>query len=1020
MQNEQVFSKIIEALRLIYDPLVPNDARQAAQKYCDDIKFDPLSPLYGHALAHKDNCHPDVARHFGLGLIEDAIRFRWNDGTYGPSEKKKIRLAVVDLVFRVVCLLRLSQLNRFLRLRLIDIRGTNDIMEEKGFIKAKLATIFVEVAKREWPGRWEDMDHILQELYTSGQTTQELSLMIYRSLAEDIFIYEDAIAELRKKDLQTAMICSVSSAWVLEEQYPEGAKIEGPNELILMRGDAGNVGWLIRWTTSAERYATDWQQQQDVLAERLAVATLHTLAAQCEWILPKAILDAKLILISCQLLLSNSSEIRMAALECVLVLFSRNFPQIEDRSTVIWPVLDEGGLDIIFMAYSRAQSKAGQGIEDESEYNFTKRLVQAVVNLGVIQICFKKNISLIPKQFKKYLEFICVIGQHPSMLVSAMTLEFWITALKHEYVKTNAAIAEMLPVVLELCVQKLAQDTLPTQEYTTIDFDSLGEIRIFAANARARVSEITKLLVQIKPVECFAWMDSRVRNEFEAIPSQMDLLDASKTPIINSFMVTLDAAFTFLESVIIGITIAIKGMDLSISQLQNQQLVAHMDNLLNLVFNFLTSRSDTNIKADIHAHVEIRSKASTTLVKLGCTMPDVLLTIYTDISSSINNMMASNSVPLKDKTHMLEFLLAICHYSKATPKEKIAIFNSIVEPVVTEWNLPQTAAILRSTVTFIDAVGITALSNYVKSQRVALDVNSAIDVELFPEIDQCRLSRQTILWAATTLFTFLKRLSDRSVESDKPEALTGTTETLWQPYLPKILPHVLALIRCIHGLWAGQAVTILPEELRSILEMSDAEKAQILGIQYSSLSDRTAQRSFTDQLSDNWLSDSAWRSFLLDFWCDRIHIRSAIRPLVVNCPPEFIHQSLAQLLPLVLGYIDEKLVQQWKSLLEKGVHLSTPEDVIAMENELSSPEDNISEEILEEKVLRDLTRTYADLLSRIFVSPEVKGEETSSPKAKKTRSQALHEFMLNTMVRENYYYIYNHCSLLRRLLILRL
>lgn len=85
--------------------------------------------------------------------------------------------------------------------------------------------------------------------------------MIYRSLAEDIFIYEDAIAELRKKDLQTAMICSVASARVLEEQYPEGVKIEGPNELIFMRGDAGNVGWLIRWTTSAERYATDWQQQ---------------------------------------------------------------------------------------------------------------------------------------------------------------------------------------------------------------------------------------------------------------------------------------------------------------------------------------------------------------------------------------------------------------------------------------------------------------------------------------------------------------------------------------------------------------------------------------------------------------------------------------------------------------------------------------------------------------------------------------------------------------------------------------
>lgn len=44
-----------------------------------------------------------------------------------------------------------------------------------------------------------------------------------------------------------------------------------------------------------------------------------------------------------------------------------------------------------------------------------------------------------------------------------------------------------------------------------------------------------------------------------------------------------------------------------------------------------------------------------------------------------------------------------------------------------------------------------------------------------------------------------------------------------------------------------------------------------------------------------------------------------------------------------------------------------------MENELSSLEGNVSEEILEEKILRDLTRTYADLLSRIFASPEVKG-----------------------------------------------
>ncbi|RUP51649.1 armadillo-type protein [Jimgerdemannia flammicorona] len=863
MQNDQVFNQIIDALRVIYDPFVSHETRRAAEKFCEDIKADRMSPLYGYKLAHKDSGYPGQVRHFGLGLIEEAVRFRWNDGTYGPPEREKIRNDIIDLVSK----------------------GINDGMVEERYIKTKIAHIFVEVAKREWPGLWEDMDHLLQELYASGPTTQELVLIIHRVLTEDIFIRDDVVAEQRKKDLQTAMICSVASARVLKEQYPAGPKNEGYNGLLLVRGDPENVGWLARWTAAAEDYGAGWEQRHDAFTEKMAVLTLQTLAAQCEWILSKyalscvgidpisgtslfllaaasfirfrAILEVKLVSVVCHLLLSNSPQIRTAASECACVLFSRNFPHLEDRSTVIWPVLDEGGLDIIFAAYSNVQLTPGQDVVDDTE--FVKWLVQvrSCRNDSVPCCSFTDDMGI-------YLELMYIIGQNPSMSISAMTLDFWAAALKHEYVKSNAAIVESLPVSLEFCAQKLVHFQYNEAD-TSIDMD-FDEIRTFAANSRIRVVDIIKMLVQMKPVESFIWMESRVKKELETLPSQLTSLDAVAS-IATPVEVVVDATFTLLESVIIGISITLKESDKS----SLQELVVNMNRLLNYVldipsqnmfiikhqlsviaaygdmlsvypnsllrvldqaFTFVTRHSNANDMVEIHANIEIRSKASATLIKLGCSMPDVLLSIYDGIASSINNLITNGKVALKEKARLLEFLLTICHCSKAPLEWKIAIFNTIVVPVVAEWNSVKTAGILTSTATFMDEVGITALNSYViqvKTQHAALDVNLMVDPQLFPAVDKCRRNRQNLLWAASTLLIFMKRLSARSIESGQPES-SSAASNLWSSLLSQMLPNVLALIRCINGLWTEQAIAVLEEELRPIVGISDAEKSQILGI----------------------------------------------------------------------------------------------------------------------------------------------------------------------------------------------
>jgi hypothetical protein len=63
-----------------------------------------------------------------------------------------------------------------------------------------------------------------------------------------------------------------------------------------------------------------------------------------------------------------------AAVECLLILFNRNFTSYDDRAALIWPVLDHGGLDVIFAAFQKAKSDLNAA--DEEGYQFVQKLAQ--------------------------------------------------------------------------------------------------------------------------------------------------------------------------------------------------------------------------------------------------------------------------------------------------------------------------------------------------------------------------------------------------------------------------------------------------------------------------------------------------------------------------------------------------------------------------------------------------------------------------------------------------------------------
>jgi hypothetical protein len=52
-------------------------------------------------LAHIENNQSLILRHFGLHLLENAIKFKWNDRIYNNDDKQQIKQAIIELVERV-------------------------------------------------------------------------------------------------------------------------------------------------------------------------------------------------------------------------------------------------------------------------------------------------------------------------------------------------------------------------------------------------------------------------------------------------------------------------------------------------------------------------------------------------------------------------------------------------------------------------------------------------------------------------------------------------------------------------------------------------------------------------------------------------------------------------------------------------------------------------------------------------------------------------------------------------------
>ncbi|KAK3848544.1 MAG: armadillo-type protein [Linnemannia gamsii] len=1008
--DESVLRNLLSALETINNAGTTNDARQQAQEYCESLKRDPAGPLYGYYLAHKDNQQPDIVRHFGLSLIENTARYKWSAASLTPELKTQIRLNVMSLASE----------------------GILPMMTEKSFIKEKAASLFVEVAKREWPGTWDDMDVFLRQMFFKDETAREMSLVILRSLCEDVCIYDDAVAGLRKKDLRAGLLVIMSSEAVLHEHYPDGVKGH-KNEVTLMVGEQGNDGWLSRLAMLLQELLPRCQLETKTLAdEKTAVAALRTLSATLDWVISSSVSTTSVIPLICQAILSPSEKIRLAGAECYDVLSSRNLSEPE-REKMIWPLLDDGGIDLISKAYLTYSNQPLQG----DSYLFFQKMVQATVNLGEQQLCAKRN-ARVPKELLKFLQLLFAMTSHPSVILSSFVSFFWTTLLRHDTFSKDPTVHAFIPPLLELYSGVLAKDFEHRRESDPIyahfvaqDFESPSDFRAKVGNIFQKAVDVIHLGVPIVPLPAFLWVANKVSEalkiefpistnvkntiQFQALDGALTLMEvsiSSLTDIINDKTNPQSGEILEAMNTLLGLLIeyngkcpaALERIAASLSsytdmfKLKSTHLFRCLDKLFKLVEYPMASKGDLDIR-------ELRHRSGITLVKIGKAIPNTLYPIYGEIDTAIQRLIQQGAISGGEKKTLLSFQLVI-GFNAGMALERGAIFEKVVGPVALGFQSVVIQEALSDPTKFMVFIGAMELSEASNRNLQGQEVE---------QLGTTIARRRSLLsWSVDALLTFMRETMD---------SRENTMKELWAAYLGPMLPNLLSTIRCLNALCDEQAWAGLSPEMGRVLVLSSEEKEIMVTGKTLSVTSGAPALTVTKLISDlkTWLSvlrDHCYKFLAhlstigIPFYSIpslqtvleqtlfehvdnltnrqlRLLINSAVQPIVINCPAEYMESTISHLLTVLFPYLDQRLERDWKAASADGLVV----------DEQGDPEDmDVSDEIVKEMMLRDLTSYVANFLFAILDFGRQKGSSTAATH-KELTPLALHVLSSDTIAK---------------------
>lgn len=948
---ETVVQQLANAVDLTMNPTMPQEKRHEAYRLCDSFKNEfPLCVQCQCALYFTSDNAPytDIVRHFGLQLMEHCIKFRWYQMV--QEDKLLIKNTIMSLVNSASSALQIN------------------------YLKDALARVVVEMIKREWPQHWPGMLNELEYATTLGCCQTETVMLIFLRLFEDVILLQTVDNAARRRDISKELQLSMSKIFpffisVIDihcRQYLE----------LLSMNEQNSVTSTIRVIQLALTNVGE-------LFEFIQLSHVN-------------FKDCYIITVLCSLL--NDFNFRQPAADCLSILLSRKCKN-DERECVI--KFFEQPLQQLSMVALKAIS---QEANDENNI-FLKTLSKVVSMLSLVLCAFWKDNKLhkfSPEESEKillyYVELLHVCLGHDSLSVISNINQAWCTLFKHPEISKNVVFQQnYIPKWFLLSSKKLIKiDYKNLDPCTLLDFTDEESYNTVFYHTRAEIIETVRCASAVENTIMFTVTENLLKSCIEKTASRIKVIPICK-PDSAEFM-EWEVIILILDGVIGKLSLTpdsdvvrrgLKLIELCLKfDTRDPLILSFLLSSVSALFVFLTATSwpSEYLHATLNKMYEylilechpddqlyvpikdLRFHSASLFIKLSVKFPNLLLPVFDKLCSLSDQLLLKTTKTgdhLNVCLRLQEALLVLNNHIPDYDKQA-QLISHILEPCQNMWQKIQN--IVSGT-----PAGLLA---YLGLDRAPVDLES----------DPCLENRNHLSHCISVLACVMTRSNPNSTLSKIPFVSPVTEPVLL------LLPNVFLLIKNLNSLCSDSVKKMMHPSYVAVLQMFPQEREALLG--KNTVSEKNdpfqmfRQKPKPDPVhkikcsilhvyencllvlgkSCQLLGDRLYAlqnfapSFVATIMCDaeslphvriRIIMKSFIKPFLINCSSKYHDTVLIPILNSFLSHMLVRLSVTWQTIPEREEHETKEGD---------------SEELIEDMMIRLLTREYLDLIRLCLTS----------------------------------------------------
>lgn len=989
---EVLCGQLASAVHAMMDIRAPSSLRMEAFSRTESFKeqSNPFLVIQCALLLSKPNSSLDtIVRHFGLKLLEDVIKLKWNE--MNPEQKLFVKENAM---------------------RLMD-EGVEDLLSSPNHLKDVIARIVVEIAKREWPQQWPSFLTELEALCSEGDKQTELVMFVMLRLVEDVALLQTLEQSQRRKEIYQALTAHMETIFqflltLLERHY--------------------------------QAYLTNTMATMKARHSKVCKSVLATFCAFVEWVPMNNIMANDRYLVKCLCHLLRDEQLQLHAAECLLGIVGWKAGKVSDRAQLL-VLFNTDMISPLFEAVEAANLKTIQG-NDDQHYLLLKRMVQILVELGG-QLCSiwsskdnGKEVTRPPDNFDIYLNALLAFTRHDSHMVSLYANELWAKFCRHPDISKDKAFMAFVPKWVGCALKKAvkvghpSKDEHPSSAYARMDFETDEEFVSFFGRYRIVLAEVVKLVSATSPVIPYQftheWLLSILASgvnptlylELDAIQWLLDAIlskltgQDELTPVLGPAMDLLKQCLDYKAS-----DPLLKSVLLScISSLFVVVTVtpAALMPVLNTVFACITYGGDLSqpMPDDVKA---LRRHGCALLVKMGSRYPATLVPVFDHLRSTIvSELYRRKALHNMEYVTLVEALVLVsneqCNY-----QAQASFINSLAEPVIAQLRLLE--APISNAQAFMHHVGLDG---------------SPVDANNRGELAFCIHFLLAVCRRAQVPGDPAKCHSGGFVDSaagiKSPAGDVGCA----------VLRHVLLYAKTLNELFRPENRLKLAPGYAKAFEMLEVEKSNVMGTGHVARdssdvdSDDEARKQQpnpkqqanqahvqTVQKMQMFVFEQFENVYhLLTQCCSslghqfygqpglpnalvthilqtlgpvpdyrlRAIVRTFLKALINKCPQAYFSPVLAPVLQQLCPVMLARLTETWKQL-------------IAAREQPSFDEDNTdSQEVMDDVIGRQLTREYLDVIKAVLTSGGGGLDAGSSENISRSSSNSLALSSLGTLV----------------------